>query len=48
MHRALRKAGVPAELHVWDGMPHGGFQGAPEDGEIVEELRRFLAARWAA
>ena len=43
MHRALRTAGVDAELHVWEAMPHGGFGGAPEDAEMVVELRRFFA-----
>jgi monoterpene epsilon-lactone hydrolase len=43
MHRHLRDAGVDAELHVWEAMPHGGFFGAPEDAEIAVELRRFLA-----
>jgi epsilon-lactone hydrolase len=42
MHRALRDAGVDAELHVWEAMPHGGFFGAPEDDEIGVEVRRFL------
>jgi epsilon-lactone hydrolase len=42
MHRALREAGVDAELHVWEAMPHGGFFGAPEDDEIGVEVRRFL------
>lgn len=42
MHRRLRDAGVDAELHVWEAMPHGGFFGAPEDSEIGVELRRFL------
>jgi epsilon-lactone hydrolase len=42
MHRRLRDAGVDAELHVWEAMPHGGFFGAPEDAEIAVELRRFL------
>jgi len=32
MHRALRKAGIRAELHVWKAMPHGMFLGdAPEN-----------------
>ncbi len=43
MHRKLRDAGVDAELHVWEAMPHGGFFGAPEDAEIGDELRRFIA-----
>jgi len=44
MHRKLRSGGVDAELHVFEGMPHGGFFGAPEDDELTEEIRRFLAA----
>jgi acetyl esterase/lipase len=42
MHRKLRQAGVDAELHVWEAMPHGGFAGAPEDAEVRTEVRRFL------
>ncbi len=43
MHRKLRAAGVEAELHVFEAMPHGGFAGAPEDFDIVLERGRFLA-----
>ncbi len=43
MHRKLRAGGVDAELHVFEAMPHGGFFGAPEDDELTEEIRRFLA-----
>jgi acetyl esterase/lipase len=46
MHRALRRAGVEAELHVFEGMPHGGFMGAPEDLEVAAETARFVAAHW--
>jgi acetyl esterase/lipase len=43
MHRALRSAGVAAQLHVFEAMPHGGFMGqAPEDRELLEEIRRFI------
>jgi acetyl esterase/lipase len=42
MHRKLRAAGVEAELHVFEAMPHGGFGGAPEDIELRMEVRRFL------
>jgi acetyl esterase/lipase len=49
IHRALRKAGIEAELHVWEAMPHGGFGGAPEDHEMRVEFAHFLAkhAGWA-
>ena len=48
MHRQLRRAGVEAELHVWEAMPHGGFGmgEAPENREIDAEVRRFIE-RWA-
>lgn len=43
MHRALRRVGVAAELHVLEAAPHGGFFGlAPEDDEITGEIRRFI------
>ncbi|MBY8828882.1 alpha/beta hydrolase [Hephaestia mangrovi] len=43
MHRALRRAGVLAELHVFEAMPHGGFLGGtPEDLELSGELVRFV------
>ena len=41
-HRALRKAGIKADLHVFEAMPHGGFFGAPEDAESAEEQRQFI------
>jgi acetyl esterase/lipase len=52
MHRKLRNAGVEAELHVWEAMPHGGFGSfgmgdAPEDAEVDAEVRRFIARRTA-
>jgi monoterpene epsilon-lactone hydrolase len=42
MHRALRRAGVAAELHVFEGMPHGGFNGSPEDRELNAEVALFV------
>ena len=48
MHRALCRAHVQAELHVWEGMPHGGFGGTPEDAEVAAEVRRFVAECLAA
>ncbi|MFB7657481.1 MULTISPECIES: alpha/beta hydrolase [unclassified Streptomyces] len=46
MHRKLRAAGVQAELHVFEAMPHTGFWGAPEDLELDAEIRRFVSARF--
>lgn len=50
MHRALRRAGVPAELHIWEGMSHGPFglpaAPAPEDKEGDAEIEAFLAKYW--
>ncbi len=49
MHRRLRQAGIEAELHVWEAMPHGGFGmgDAEENREIDEEVRRFIRNRTA-
>ena len=47
MHRALRNAGIPADLHVTEAAGHGGFLGmAPEDAEIERELRHFAESHW--
>ena len=44
-HRALRAHALPAELHIFEGMPHGGFGGAtPEDRELNAEIARFVGA----
>jgi len=48
MHRRLREAGVAAELHVFEAMPHGSFSGAPEDAQMHRELRDFAARCWNA
>lgn len=43
MHRSLRRAGVSAELHVFEAMPHGGFTGVtPEDAELLAEIGNFV------
>jgi acetyl esterase/lipase len=43
LHRALRRAGVRAELHVTEAAPHGSFFGvAPEDREIDAEVKLFV------
>ena len=42
MHRALRAAGVQADLHVVEAGAHTGFPGAPEGEEIDRERRAFI------
>jgi len=47
MHRKLRQAGVEAELHCWEAMPHAGFGpfgsgDSPENREIDDEVLRFI------
>lgn len=42
MHRALRAAGVAAELHVTEAGPHTGFPGGPEGAAIDSEIRGFI------
>jgi epsilon-lactone hydrolase len=42
MHRALLRAGIQAELHVWEAMPHGGFFGTPEDQEVLAQQAQFI------
>lgn len=43
MHRALRKAGIWAEHHLWEAMPHAGFGGiSPEDEEVGEAIHDFV------
>ena len=49
LHRAMRRAGIDADLHIWEAMPHGGFGGAsPEDQDMTQEARRFLDKCWRA
>jgi monoterpene epsilon-lactone hydrolase len=46
LHRALRRAGIQAELHVFEAMSHAGFFGkAPEDRELLAEHARFIDER---
>lgn len=47
MHRKMRSAGVEADLHVFEAMPHGGFFGAPEDEELGQEVRQFVRSHLA-
>jgi len=44
MHRKLANAGVEAELHVWEAMPHASFgqSAAPENREIHTQFMKFV------
>jgi len=47
MHRALLRAGIAVELHIFEGMPHGGFGGrTSEDAEMISEIQRFVRQHW--
>jgi acetyl esterase/lipase len=47
LHRALRSAGIAADLHVFEAAGHGVFLGAaPEDRELEREIRAFVDAHW--
>ncbi len=44
-HRALRRAGAIAELHIYEGLSHGEFfsvPNSPETAELFKELNLFL------
>jgi len=48
MHRALRAADVPAELHIVEAATHGAFGGpSPESAAIDREIRLFCDRVWA-
>jgi acetyl esterase/lipase len=44
LHRQLVKAGVDAELHIWEGMWHGSMQDVdlPESKEMYDGAARFF------
>jgi acetyl esterase/lipase len=47
MHRALRAAGIHAELHLLEAAAHGAFGGTtPEEGELDREILEFCESRW--
>jgi epsilon-lactone hydrolase len=47
LHRALRNAGVPAELHIQEGATHACMGAFPEIAEIDREMRLFCEKWWA-
>lgn len=42
MHRALRAADIPAELHVMEAAPHGNLDGTEECEAIDKDVREFI------
>ncbi|UFN48239.1 alpha/beta hydrolase [Roseomonas sp. OT10] len=46
MQRSLRRAGIPCDLQLWEGMPHGGFADSPEMSDLQREVRHFLDVWW--
>jgi acetyl esterase/lipase len=42
MHVALKQKDIPAELHIYEAMPHPNFGGAPEDRQVMVDAQRFL------
>lgn len=49
-HRALRAAGVPADLHVFEGQSHADYLKAapsPESADALREVARFFDAHLA-
>ena len=45
-HRALRKAGIEAHLHILEAAGHIGLPESPEGEELDEELRLFVRRFW--
>jgi acetyl esterase/lipase len=46
MHRALRRADIEAELHVFDAATHVMFMAGPECEDRKREVRRFAERHW--
>lgn len=46
MHRALRRAGVEADLHVFDAATHVMFMAGPEQEDRTREVRAFVDRWW--
>jgi hypothetical protein len=46
MHRALRRAGIEAELHIFEAATHVMFMAGPEAEDRRRETRRFVDRIW--
>jgi monoterpene epsilon-lactone hydrolase len=44
MHRSLRDADVPAELHVLEAAQHGLMPRTPEGESLARDVRKFISA----
>jgi monoterpene epsilon-lactone hydrolase len=44
MHRSLRDADVPAELHVLEAAQHGLTPRTPEGESLARDVRKFISA----
>lgn len=42
LHRKLRRAGISAELHVFEAMPHAIGPFLPESEEVMTEVKAFF------
>jgi epsilon-lactone hydrolase len=47
LHRALRRAGIAADLYVWEAMTHAPFFNAPEEHELYLEHINFMLTHMA-
>lgn len=46
MHRALRRAEIEADLHIFDAATHVMFMAGPEAEDRTREVRRFVDRHW--
>ena len=46
MHRALRRADIEAELHIFDAATHVMFMAGPEAEDRSREIRKFVDCHW--
>jgi monoterpene epsilon-lactone hydrolase len=47
MHRALRRAEIDADLHIFDAATHVMFMNGPEAEDFNREFRRFIQHHWS-
>lgn len=47
MHRALRRADIQADLHIFDAATHVMFMTGPEAADRMREVRKFVDRHWS-